>query len=67
MTGVQTCALPISVYDRLYPDNPNFLMKDILDLLDKEPELKNINCGFERNAGMNKSLKEDSRFLEKTS
>lgn len=37
-----------SVYDELYPINPNFILQDILNLLDKKPEIKKINeeyCG----------------------
>ena len=37
-----------SVYDELYPINPNFTLQDILDLLEKKPEIKKINeeyCG----------------------
>ena len=37
-----------SVYDELYPVNNIFTLQDILDLLEKKPELKKINeeyCG----------------------
>jgi spore coat polysaccharide biosynthesis protein SpsF len=54
-----------SVYNRLYPKNPNFVMKDILDLLDKEPELQEINSEFERNSGINNSLNKDKKYLDK--
>ena len=36
------------VYDELYPINNKFTLKDILDLLDRKPEIKKINeeyCG----------------------
>jgi spore coat polysaccharide biosynthesis protein SpsF len=36
------------VYDELYPINPKFTLTDILDLLDRKPEIKKINeeyCG----------------------
>jgi spore coat polysaccharide biosynthesis protein SpsF len=44
------------VYARLYHGQV-FLMKDILALLEAEPELARINAGMERNAGYLKSLK----------
>ena len=37
-----------SVYDELYPINPNFTLQDILDILKQKPEIKKINeeyCG----------------------
>ncbi len=37
------------VYDEIYPLNPNFSMQDILDLLERKPEIKKINekyCGI---------------------
>ncbi len=48
-----------TVYEKLYPSNPAFFMEDILDLLQKHPELRKMNQGFERNEGLMKSLKED--------
>ena len=36
------------VYDELYPLNPNFALKDIIDLFKRKPEIKKINeayCG----------------------
>ncbi|PKL70354.1 MAG: spore coat biosynthesis protein F [Methanomicrobiales archaeon HGW-Methanomicrobiales-1] len=32
-----------SIYEELYPKNPRFTLEDILDLLDKKPDLININ------------------------
>lgn len=43
------------VYQALYPDNPEFDYHDVLALLDKSPELKQINSYLERNI----KLKED--------
>ena len=37
----------------------NFSYKDILDLLEKEPELEDINKKYARNEGLQKSLRED--------
>ena len=41
------------------------LMKDIVDLFDKEPELIKINENVNREEGDLKSLKEDEEFLKK--
>ncbi len=54
------------IYRRLYPANPAFGMADILELLDRDPKLADINAGFERNAGMAKSLAEDQDFIRRT-
>jgi len=32
-----------TIYNRLYPDNPHFSLKDILDLLTFEPSILKIN------------------------
>ncbi len=39
---------------------PGFGMKDILEAFRRHPEWKNINAGFERNEGYQKSLREDA-------
>lgn len=49
------------VYKELYEDNKDFLMNDILCLLNSKPELNNINSGFIRNEGYLKSLDEDKK------
>jgi len=49
------------ILEKLYNKNKNFSMKDILDLLKKNPELEKINKGIARNEGYQKSLKEDRR------
>jgi spore coat polysaccharide biosynthesis protein SpsF len=52
------------IYQTLYEDNPQFLMNDILNLLDEHPELAKINNNFIRNKGLEKSLQEDMGFLK---
>ena len=47
------------VFEKLYSQNPNFAMQEILQLLNNQPELKYINAGIERNEGLKKSLQED--------
>ena len=50
------------IYDGLYEDNPDFSMEDILLLLEKQPELLDINSDIKRNAGLAKSLANDSEI-----
>jgi len=45
------------VYKNIYPGKKIFLMNDILNLLEKKPELSKINQGIIRNEGYLKSLK----------
>jgi spore coat polysaccharide biosynthesis protein SpsF (cytidylyltransferase family) len=52
------------IYEALYKNNPLFLTKDILNLLDEQPELTKINDTFIRNEGLEKSLQEDKEFLK---
>ncbi|MBQ6975313.1 MAG: glycosyltransferase family protein [Selenomonadaceae bacterium] len=47
------------IFAALYPQEKDFGMKDILQLLDSQPELKKINAGIQRNEGLQKSLKLD--------
>lgn len=49
------------IYDALYPHKPDFRMADILDLMQRMPELLSLNKKYERNEGLEKSLKEDRR------
>jgi spore coat polysaccharide biosynthesis protein SpsF len=46
-------------YERLYPQNPAFTWGDVLDLVEREPELANYNTKHIRNAGYQKSLDRD--------
>ena len=47
------------VYKRLYVEGELFNSKDVLKLLEKEPNLMKINQGIIRNEGYLKSLKND--------
>lgn len=47
------------VYRRLYRPGGVFLMKDVLELLEREPGLRALNEGIGRNEGYAKSLAED--------
>lgn len=50
-----------AIYKRLYKPGKLFLMKDILNLLNKEPELAKINQSISKDEGYKKSLKEDEK------
>jgi len=52
------------IYKNLYKNNPKFLMKDVLELLNNQPELLKINSHIGTSEGMKKSLKEDEVFLK---
>lgn len=47
------------IFDSLYPANPCFGMKDVLDFLAKNPDLEKINAHLDIEAGVRKSLAED--------
>jgi len=51
------------VYEKLYPANPEFKTEDVVALLDREPDLLEINKHFKRNDGMKKSIEKDKLFL----
>ena len=44
------------IYSRLYVPGHIFSMEDILNLLEREPQLKEINKGIERNLGYKKTV-----------
>lgn len=44
------------VYEALYPTNPAFTTAEILKLLQKRPELMQINQGIDRNEGLRRSI-----------
>ena len=48
------------VYDTLYPQNPHFRMKDVLEFFSKNPDVEEINSEIKRNEGLDKSFKEDN-------
>ena len=47
------------VYNKLYPIQPNFRLRDLLKFFSKNPKIEKINEGIKRNEGMEKSFKED--------
>lgn len=48
------------IYQALYPLNPAFATADILDLLERRPELVDLNRRFRRNEGLERSLERDA-------
>lgn len=50
------------IYESLHPQNPAFSMLDVLSLLEKDPKLLNINSGFRRNEGLERSLEQDNKI-----
>lgn len=58
----QDLKLAREVYKRLYSAQKIFLMKDILDLFEKEPYLIEINKGIKRDEGYLKSLEKDQKI-----
>ncbi|MFA6171600.1 MAG: glycosyltransferase family protein [Patescibacteria group bacterium] len=48
-----------SVYEKLYANNPEFRMKDLLMWFGLHPEIEDLNKKIGRNEGLAKSLKED--------
>lgn len=52
------------VYEELYPARPAFSMRDILQLLERRPELLEINSHIARNSGLKKALLADELFLQ---
>ncbi len=47
------------IYGNIYPKNPKFRTKDVLDEINKHPHLTEINSGIIRNEGYLNSLKKD--------
>lgn len=47
-----------------FPENKLFCLKEILHLLEINPEIKNINSGISRNSGYFKSLKKEGGFID---
>ncbi|MBI3403236.1 MAG: glycosyltransferase family protein [Acidobacteria bacterium] len=49
------------IYEALYPSNPAFTTRDILNLLAARPELYQLNRKFRRNEGLERSLAQDPK------
>lgn len=50
-----------AVYEKLYANNNDFSMQDILSLLKEQTDLRALNQGIVRNEGLLKSLAEDTK------
>lgn len=51
------------LYEALYPIKPGFVLQDVLDYLEQQPELQGMNAHIGRNVGSKKSLVEDKKFI----
>lgn len=49
------------IFTNLYPLNPKFRMKDVLEFLHLHPDLIKINSHIQRDEGLAKSIKEDKK------
>ena len=58
--------LVTAIFEELYPTKKLFLMNDVLELIEKKPELLDLNKGFTGYEGYKKSLKEDEILLSPT-
>ncbi len=54
------------VYAALYTEGRAFGIREVLDLMEKNPRIKGINQGFTGYEGYARSLEEDEKFLKKT-
>ncbi len=52
------------IFNRLYREEEIFLTQEILDLLEKEPQLMALNSHIIRNEGYLKSLTDDEKYLD---
>lgn len=52
------------VFEELYPANPNFGFRDILDFFARHPEVAALNRHFARNEGRIRSRRADEAFLK---
>lgn len=55
---IEDFELITKIFEELYSEHMVFYMKDILDLIDKHPELRAINIGLRRNIEYTKELEE---------
>jgi spore coat polysaccharide biosynthesis protein SpsF len=53
-----------AIYQALYPVKPDFVMEDVLEFLEKHPELKEINAHIPPDDGIQISLKNDRKIEE---
>jgi spore coat polysaccharide biosynthesis protein SpsF len=47
------------IFKKLYPENPSFRMREVLDFLSTRPELESINAHISVDAGVQKSMRQD--------
>lgn len=52
-----------SIFEAIYPENPDFRMGDVLDFLSRNPDLERLNAHIPMDAGVKKSMQAD-RIVE---
>lgn len=62
---IEDLKLITKIFVKLYSKHRAFNMKNILDLIDKHPELREINKGLKRNIEYTKELNERLKLIEK--
>lgn len=50
------------IYKELYHKIPNFKYNDVLELLNRKPEIRQLNYGIVRNEGLKKSIEHDYKI-----
>ncbi len=53
------------VYEEIYTANPEFSSEEVYDLLERKPELLNLNSKYTRNEGLKKSLFDDQAWVKR--
>ncbi|RLB81971.1 MAG: hypothetical protein DRH15_06365 [Deltaproteobacteria bacterium] len=62
---IEDFELITKIFMKLYSKHRVFNMENILDLIDKHPDLRDINKGLKRNIEYTKELNERLRLIEK--
>ena len=48
-----------TIFENLYPKNNYFALEDIIEWLEKNPQIKKINSHYQASTGLFKSFKQD--------
>lgn len=51
------------VLTKLYPNNPRFSMSELIDFMEKNPELLELQKGIARNAGWQRAFDKDRQYI----
>ena len=64
--GAEDLELVSRIYRALHPRDPHFSWRDVLALVEQDPELAALNAGIVRDEGWSRSLEEDAKFCERS-